>query len=57
MVIADEASKLSWPSSLSEVSACMLQKEMNPADDPRLVERVDLKTGQKKFVYRDEEAE
>ncbi|KAK9865224.1 hypothetical protein WJX84_012048 [Apatococcus fuscideae] len=32
-------------------------KEMSPADDPRLVERVDLKTGQKKFIYRDEEAD
>ncbi|KAK9864611.1 hypothetical protein WJX84_007161, partial [Apatococcus fuscideae] len=33
------------------------QKELNPFDDPRLVEAVDLKTGQKKMIYRDEEAD
>ena len=44
-------------SSLSQLPACVLQKVLTPADDPRLVERVDLKTGQRVFVYRNEEDE
>ena len=34
-----------------------MQKELSPFDDDRLIEVVDLKTGQRKMIYRDDEAE